>query len=131
MRRYTVTDAARHDSQKFDAVLDTANTSRDVWAGSAYRSEATEAKLKELRYRSHRKGRRDKALTTREQATNKTASKVRSRVEHGFGHTVSLMGGKPVRTIGIVRSKAKTGLRNLAYNMHRFTLLEGAEALAA
>jgi IS5 family transposase len=133
LRRYAVTDAARHDSQEFDAVLDAANTSRDVWADSAYRSEATEAKLKEMRFRSriHRKGHRNKPLTKRQQAANKTASKVRSRVEHVFGHAVSSMGGKLVRTIGIVRAKAKIGLRNLAYNMHRFTFLEGAEALAA
>ena len=133
IRCYTVTDAARHDSQEFEAVLDPANTARDVWADAAYRSEATEARLKELRYRSHihRKGRRNRKLTKREQAANKTASKVRSRVEHVFGHYMSAMGGKLVRTIGIVRAKAKIGLRNLTYNMHRFTFLEGAEALLA
>jgi len=38
VRRYAVTDAARHDSQEFDAVLDETNTARDVWADSAYRS---------------------------------------------------------------------------------------------
>jgi IS5 family transposase len=127
VRRYTVTDAARHDSQEFDAVLDKTNTARDVWADSAYRSEATEAALKDKRYRSriHKKGKRNKALTKREKATNKTASKARSRVEHVFGHFVSSMGGKLVRTIGIVRAKAKIGLRNLTYNMQRFTFLEG------
>jgi IS5 family transposase len=129
IRCYSVTDAARHDSQEFEAVLDATNTARDVWADSAYRSEATEAKLKELRYRSriHKKGRRNKKLTKREQATNKTASKARSRVEHVFGHFVSSMGGKLVRTIGMVRAKAKIGLRNLTYNMQRFTFLEGAQ----
>jgi hypothetical protein len=38
VRRYTVTNAARHDSQEFDTVLDDTNTCRDVWADSAYRS---------------------------------------------------------------------------------------------
>lgn len=133
VRCYSVTDAARHDSREFEAVLDPANTARDVWADAAYRSEATEARLRELRYRSHihRKGRRNRKLTKREQAANKTASTVRSRVEHVFGHYMSAMGGKLVRTIGIVRAKAKIGLRNLAYNMQRFTFLEGAEALPA
>ncbi len=37
IRRYTVTDAAPHDGQAFDAVLDPNNTARDVWADSAYR----------------------------------------------------------------------------------------------
>ena len=98
-----------------------------------YRSEATEAKLKDLRYSSriHKKGKRNKALTKREQTTNETASKVRSRVEHMFGHTVSSMGGKLVRTIGIVRAKATIRLRKLASNMSRFTFLEWAKALVA
>src|SRR5205809_7826527 len=45
VRRYTVTNAARHDSQEFDTVLDDTNTCRDVWADSAYRSAETEEKL--------------------------------------------------------------------------------------
>jgi hypothetical protein len=84
-----VTGAARHDSHAFEAVLDATNTARDVWADSAYWSEATEAKLKEVRDRSciQKKGKRNKA-------TNKTASKARSRVEHVFAHFVSSMGSE-------------------------------------
>ncbi len=128
-----MTDAARHDSQEFEAVLDPANTARDVRADSACRPEATGAKLQELRCRSriHRKGRRNKTLTKREQAANKTAPKARSRVEHVFGHFVSSMGGKLLRTIGIVRARAEIGLRNLAYNMQRFTFLEGGRETPA
>jgi IS5 family transposase len=33
-----VTDASVHDSQKFDGLLNRANTSADVYADSAYRS---------------------------------------------------------------------------------------------
>ena len=39
VRRYEVTDAARHDSQVFEQLLDETNTSGDVWADSAYRSK--------------------------------------------------------------------------------------------
>ena len=42
---YEVTDAAVHDSQTL-ALLDKGNTSADVFADSAYRSSAIEAKLK-------------------------------------------------------------------------------------
>ena len=56
VRRYTVTNAARHDSQEFDAVLDEANTCRDVWADSAYRSAETEEKLADRHFRSARAG---------------------------------------------------------------------------
>jgi hypothetical protein len=36
IRKWDVSDAAVHDSQKLDAVLDRANTNRNVWADSAY-----------------------------------------------------------------------------------------------
>jgi IS5 family transposase len=59
VRRYIVTDAARHDSQELDALLDPSNTSRDVWADSAYRSAAIEARLTKRHFRSriHRRAR--------------------------------------------------------------------------
>ena len=41
VRRYRVTDAAVHDSQIVDDILDPDNTASDVWADSAYRSAAT------------------------------------------------------------------------------------------
>ena len=34
------------------------------------------------------------------------------------------MGGKFVRTIGIVRAKMKIGMQNLTYNMRRLVVLE-------
>jgi IS5 family transposase len=34
------------------------------------------------------------------------------------------MGGTLVRSIGIVRAKARIGLKNLAYNMRRYVQLE-------
>jgi len=37
IRQYEVTDASVHDSQKFDGLLNQANTSADVYADSAYR----------------------------------------------------------------------------------------------
>ena len=36
MRRYVVSDASVHDSQKFEDVLDASNTASDVWADSVY-----------------------------------------------------------------------------------------------
>ena len=44
IRDYEVTPASVHDSQVFEDLLDEDNSSRDVWADSAYRSEE---KLKE------------------------------------------------------------------------------------
>jgi len=44
---------------------------------------------------------------------------VRVRVEHIFGAQANDMGGTLVRNIGLVRAKAKIGIKNLAYNMRR------------
>jgi transposase, IS5 family len=73
-RRYVVSDASVHDSQKFEDVLDASNTASDVWVDSAYRSTEIEEKLA-------------------------TRSKVRTRVEHVFGDRKNGMGAELVRTI--------------------------------
>ena len=44
VRRYQVTDAAVHDSQAVEGILDPNNTASGVWADSAYRSAEIEAK---------------------------------------------------------------------------------------
>ena len=126
VRRYEVTDAAVHDSQVIDDILDPDNTASGVWADSAYRSAEIEEKLSEkgLKSRVHRKGRRNKPLSEREKQGNKTRSKVRARVEHVFGAQSNDMGGTLVRSIGLTRAKARIGLKNLAYNMRRLVQLE-------
>ena len=58
-------------------------------------------------------------LLHRINSTNRTKSSVRARVEHVFGAQANDMGGTLVRTIGLVRAKAKIGMKNLAYNMRR------------
>ena len=132
VRRYQVTDAAVHDSQVVDDILDPDNTASDVWADSAYRSAEIEAKLEEkgLKSRIHRKGHRNKPLSEREQRGNKTRSQVRARVEHVFGAQSNDMGGTLVRSIGLVRARARIGLKNLAYNMRRLVQLERLAAAA-
>jgi hypothetical protein len=60
-----------------------------------------------------------------------TRSKVRPRVEHVFGHQQSSMGGKIVRTIGIVRAKFKIGMMNLGYNIRRLPQLKRVAAAPA
>lgn len=132
MRRYTVTNAAVHDSQTLDALLDPHNTASDVWADTAYRSKESEERLaqKGLRSRIHRRASKGKPLSQRAQEANRRRSKVRSRVEHVFGHQHTSMGGKIVRTIGLVRAKAKIGLMNLVYNISRLAFLERTATLA-
>ena len=46
---------------------------------------------------------------------NHAKSRIRARIEHVFGAQQNAPGGRIVRTIGIVRARAKIGLQNLAY----------------
>ena len=125
VRRYHVSDAALHDSQAVDHLLMRGNTGSGVWADAAYRSEETEAKLRARKLKSHihRKGKRGKPLTDQAKGSNRTKSTVRVRVEHVFGAQTNDMGGTLVRSIGLVRAKARIGMKNLAYNMRRLVQL--------
>jgi len=127
IRSYEVTSASVHDSQVFEGLLDEDNSSRDVWADSAYRSEEKLRELKQRKYREHlqRKGCKHKKLTDREAQGNRTRSRIRSRVEHVFGVQAKRAGRLIVRAIGLVRVKVKVGLRNLAYNLDRYCVLVG------
>ena len=104
-----------------DHLLKKGNTGSGVWADAAYRSEETETKLRARKLKSHihRKGKRGKPLTEQARGSNRTKYSVRVRVEHVFGAQANDMGGTLVRTIGMVRAKAKIGMKNLAYNMRR------------
>jgi IS5 family transposase len=125
IRSYTVTDASVHDSQVFDELLEENNTSAAVYADSAYRSKESIAFLTErgFRERLQRKGCKHRKLTKREQQGNKTRAKTRCRIEHVFGVMAMMAKCLIVRTVGIIRARAKIGLRNLAYNINRYSFL--------
>lgn len=129
IRNYEVSSAEVHDSNHFEDLL-TDNTSKDVWADSAYRSEAHEEALAEQGYRSHvhRKGKRNKPLTEREKQGNKTKSRIRARVEHVFGSITNEQGGLFSRVIGMPRNAMKIGMMNIVYNMRRFVFLSRQSA---
>ena len=55
---------------------------------------------------------------------NGRRSKVRSAIEHVFARLKGPL-NLFVRTIGIVRARAKIGMANLAYNLMRFVWHEG------
>jgi IS5 family transposase len=125
IRRYQVTSANIHDNRVLDAILDSSNTNKDTYADTAYRSIEQEARLKQQGYRSriHYRGCHYAPLSERRQAINTQRSRIRARVEHVFGHMTTAMGGCLVRTIGLARAEAKIGLKNLSYNLQRFTYL--------
>ena len=93
VRRYHVSDAAEHDSQVLDDILDGDNTALGVWADSAYRSAEIEAALKEkgLRSRIHRKGRRNKSA-------ERVARSKATRPVRRFGSASSMSSGPRATT---------------------------------
>ena len=122
---YKITDAVVHDSKVFEDILDEKNTSRDVYADSAYRSAEHEADLKQRKFRPHlqRKGCKGHQLTSWKKRGNLTRARIRSRIEHVFGAIHQRAGDIILRTIGISMAEVKLGLRNIAYNMDRFCTL--------
>ena len=76
-------------------------------------------KARGLRSRIHHRPLRDW-----EKAGNKRRSRFRARVEHVFGSQRNDMGGTLVRSIGLVRARARIGLKDLAYNMRRLVHLQ-------
>ncbi|QBQ54104.1 transposase [Nitrosococcus wardiae] len=100
-----------HDSQVFFELL-SENTSKEVWADSAYRSEENEWMLKAGGYRN-------RPLNKRAQQSNRRKSRIRARVEPVFGSMENEMGGLFIRMIGRARAKTKIGLMNLVYHLKR------------
>lgn len=130
IRDYSVTHAAVHDSKVFAELLDEQNSSRDVWADSAYRSKEQLKNLEQHGFREHlqRKGVRYLQLTTREKKGNRTRAKTRCRIEHVFGTQTQKSGNTILRSIGLYRARIKIGLRNLSYNLDRYALLKHASS---
>ena len=89
-------------------------------------SAEAEARLKARGFRSriHVRATRNHPLLRRREEANRKKSKIRVRIEHVFGAQETSAGSRLVRTIGIVRARAKIGLQNLVYNVRRLVTLE-------
>ena len=131
IRRWTVTDAARHDGALLPELIDRNNTASEVWADTAYRSQANETFLASrlLRSQIHRKKPTGRPMPHRTARANARKSAVRSAVEHVFARQKGPM-GLFIRTIGLARARTKIGLANLVYNMKRMVWLTSQTAAA-
>jgi IS5 family transposase len=130
IRRYVVTAASVHDSQVLGALLDADNPDDRLWADSAYLSAAIQEVLTWMGFEPHINERayRNRPLTDEQKAANRERSKTRAKVEHVFGCWVTELGGKLLRTVGLDRAEANIGLKNLVYNLKRFTFWQSLEA---
>lgn len=125
IRRWTVTDAATHDSRMLPHILDKSNTASLVWADTAYRSQKNETFIEMNGFTScvHRKKAKGKPKPTATRKSNKTKSKIRCHIEHIFAEQKERM-DLFIRTIGLERATTKIGLANILYNIRRLSWLE-------
>jgi transposase, IS5 family len=131
LRRYVVTHAARYDGSQLGAVLDRDNTAGDVWADTAYRSAANLTLLERHGFKPQfqRKKPRGRKMPAHIARGNATRARIRARVEHVFAAQKCRL-GLIVRTVGMVRARAKIGMANLVYNFTRLAWLNGQTAPA-
>jgi IS5 family transposase len=123
--KWRVTAANVNDIEMMLALLD--EYDRKLWADSGYTKASYIELLKkyypDLVLHINEKGEKNRPLTEEQKASNREKSRVRARIEHVFGHMHTSMGGLTLRCVGIARAESNIVLRNLAYNMSRYTTL--------
>jgi IS5 family transposase len=124
IRDYEVTNATTHDSHCLIGLLEGEKKNgndKKIWADNAYYSVKTEETLEEMGFASRIIIRNyDHPVGSARDRENHRRSKIRKRVEHVFGFMENSMCGKMIRGVGIIRAKAKIGLKNLTYNICRY-----------
>jgi IS5 family transposase len=126
IRSYEITPASTGDIKCLENLIHGQNNSdRKLWADGAYDSLDTEKLLKRHRItnRITHRVKAGKWISEQEARENARRAKIRKRVEHVFGFIQNSLGGKFIRTIGMVRAKIKIGLMNLAYYLCRYEQL--------
>ena len=132
IRRHKTSDAAAHDGARLrEGLVDPANTASDVWADTAYRSQANEEYLERhgRKSRIHHKKPKGKPMPKAVASANAGKSSIRAHVEHVFAEQKDRM-GLFVRTIGLARAEAAITIANMAYNMKRWCWLDRRRAPA-
>ncbi|ACO78655.1 Transposase, IS4 [Azotobacter vinelandii CA] len=124
IRCVRVSDASEADTLHLVDVLDRGNSSRDFWADRGYHDKPRERWLKLIGWRPHiqRKGQAGKPIHERSKARNKRLASPRARVEHVFA-SLTQMGGKVVRSIGLARAEFSLVVKSAVYNLKRMSSL--------
>jgi transposase, IS5 family len=124
IRQAVITSAAAPDGRQLKRLI-AENSSSELWADSAYRSQKNEKMLEDrmITSRIHRRKPAGKPMPQATARANAKKSSVRAAVEHVFGHQ-KVRFGLFIRTIGLARAEAKLTLANLAYNFDRLIFHE-------
>ena len=114
-------------------LLDPDNEHDFVWADSAYCGESFENLLNLGGFESliHENGARNHPLCDAAKQLNRVTSAIRACVEHIFGSMTMSMGEKLTRKIGLERTQAWWGLKNLTFNFLHFLQRSGHIAVTA
>lgn len=123
---YQVGTASEHDSVVLEDLIDKHDRGQEMYADSAYSGKPCKELIrrKGIKNRIHNKAQRGKPLSAKKKEKNTEKSRVRARVEHIFGHmNTSMNSARRLACVGIDRAAAVIGLRNISYNMYRYSLL--------
>lgn len=114
-----VTSARPHDSQHISDVLTGEETA--LYADSAYGAAEYRETLEELEIEDHilEKAQKNKPLTDEQNATNREKSRIRSRVEHIFGHWKVRHGFEQVRYDNLRANRLDAFFHAIAHNLRR------------
>jgi IS5 family transposase len=125
IRRLEVTPDSVSDTRVFETIVDETNTSRDVYADRGYAKAAREVALREQGYRDRiqRKGQADRPSSPAQQRRNRGIARERAFGEPPFAR-LTQMGGKSIRTIGLVRARAVIELKVIAHNLMHLARLQ-------
>lgn len=125
IRKLKVSTASEHDTHHLEDVLDSSNTSRDVYANKGYVDGEREARLQDQgwRLRIQHKAPKGKAQSECQQRRNQRIAQSRARVEHVYA-SLQQMGGKGLRCIGLERAVLQLNLKAATYNLRRLCSLK-------
>jgi len=119
IKTYDYTAGNVHDSQVFKSLF--TGTEKEIYADSAYQSEAHKKHINEknIRNRVLERAYRNTPLTQNQKQLNRMNSGIRCTVERVFGVLKLHYAMAKARYLGQARNRARFGLMCLAYNMKR------------
>jgi IS5 family transposase len=132
IQSYSITDAATHDSQELEDLLDETDQGQTIHADSAYTGAEHKQTIADHQMinKVHQKAYRNRPLSEGQKQLNSHKSKTRARVEHVFGFMTGSMNQLYARCIGGKRAEGVIGLINLTYNMFRVEQLVRLHGIA-
>ncbi|WP_242452734.1 transposase [Prosthecochloris ethylica] len=100
-------DAATHDSQELETLIDKDDAGQKLYADSAYIGQEESIEWCNMISMVQEKATAGKPLTKNQKSSNRKKSRVRSRGEHVFGFMTNTIHALSIHTIGMSRAAEK------------------------